>query len=267
MSVYSNNKNRIFIWNALQTFPLFHESFNDPESKEKWFNQIINQFQYQLPPLITTNDLMKINCETIEFIIQKLKTKDIEIVHRNIPSMPPRVENIIVGSELDSRYVQRQKEYELMRTDLSPPEINFKNAEVDEPIRNMDQLIKERDKEFQFNLSLPIKNNPDINLIHIDNNSMLQIPNDVIELVDIHKNKKHVKWASVEQVDTSQKVIDIGVTEKMTILETKIDLSYDILNKILKILEKESLLNPDINRYIDSKVSFLENSFMKKSYL
>jgi len=266
MSIYSNNKNRIFIWNALQTFPLFHESFNGPESKEKWFNQIINQFQYQLPPLITTNDLMKINCETIEFIIQKLKTKDIEIVHRNIPSMPPRVENIIVGSELDTRYVQRQKEYELMRTDLSPPEINFKNAELDKPIRNMDQLIKERDKEFQF---APIKNNTDINLIHIDNNSMLQIPNDVIELVDdiSHKNKKHVKWATMKEVDISEKIIDIGVTEKMMILENKIDLSYDILNKIMKILEKESLVNPDINRYIDSKVSFLENSFMKKSYL
>jgi hypothetical protein len=237
MSVYSNNKNRILIWNALQTFPLFHESFNDPESKEKWFNQVINQFQYQLPPLITTNDLMKINCETIEFIIQKLKTTNIEIVHRNIPSMPPRIENIIVGSELDTIYVQRQKEYELMKTDKSPPEINFKDMEHDEPIRNMDQLIKERDKEFQF---IPIKDNSDINIIHIDNNSMLQIPNDVIELDhDVsHKNKKHVKWASMKEVDISQKLIDIDVTEKMIILENKIDLNYDVLNRILKILEK-----------------------------
>lgn len=277
MSIYSNDENKIVLWNAIQSFPLFIESFNNPEAKEIWFNKIINQFQYQLPAIITKKDLMKINQETIKFIIQKLQNKNEipEPKYGNISSTPSRMQNIIVGSELDTIYTQRQKEYQEMRTEHSPPEIDFRNNVIDIPLKNIDELVQERETIFNFNPS-PINieaNNKNVNSIQIDVNSTLQSLNDIVELGNINiideipNNKKQVNWAPLIHIEdiNSNYGSNISVLEKLTSSESKMVLMMDIMeknfttnNNILPI-HKYNINNDDM--------SLFEKSFIKKSYL
>lgn len=278
MSLYTHPENLKIIWKALQSFPLFQELFNDPRSKEIWFKDIINQFNNTVPGNLSSKSLNELNHKTVKFMVENLKKNEFNYRNNNqirnnqgLNPLPAREKTTMVGSEMDSLFVQRQKEYNNMLAEHVPKQIDFTMGENDEPLTNINELLEKHksDRERVLSYDHNIMNNaPTQQKIEIyeDNASAptqqkIKIYEDNASIEDVVEffsneppnsiDKKRVNWN-----DTS------SFEKRFLLLEEKINLN----DKRLLVLENpRTPIEKEI--IIDQEENYLSNNFNKKSYL
>jgi hypothetical protein len=265
MSLYTHPENLRIIWKALQSFPLFNELFNDPRSKEIWFQDIINQFNNTVSINLSSKSLNELNHKTVKFMVEYLKKNEFNYRNNNqirnnqgLNPLPAREKTMMVGSEMDSLFVQRQKEYTNMLAEHVPKQIDFTMGENDEPLTNINELLEKHksDRESVLSYDHNIMNNtpPTHQKIKIyENNTSDNTIEDVVEFFSNEPpnsiDKKRVNWN-----DTS------SFEKRFLLLEEKITL----IDKRLLVFESRTVEKEII---IDQEENYLTNNFNKKSYL
>lgn len=173
MSLFIHNDNQKLLWNAISQSNLFKNLGN---ARESWFRLAIEQFYHKISGYyIEPNTLLKINKECIQEMINKLKSDSI----KERPN-PIRVDNTVSinsfepanksasrdflleqkQTEINTQFNNRIDQYNI--TPKTTPIANFKETQLDEPITNMEELIKqhmmERDQVMSY--AIPPTNTP-----------------------------------------------------------------------------------------------------------
>ena len=185
MSLYIHQGNQKLLWETIHKKYFIHQYFmkSSPEEKINWFKIIIQQFykknEFQS---LTRDDLLKINRETLQYMINDLKQKLSTYAPVSIPTqVPTPIQNEVplvpvqnpgllpshthnipvtefsrsVQSKQDlfnQQFTERQKEYNSMNQRELPKEITFAEKFEDEVITNMEELIQHQIKQREFEL-------------------------------------------------------------------------------------------------------------------
>ena len=161
MSLIIIKQNQDLLWNVIHKNNEFNNYFNniqDVNYKYTWFKNIISTFynkysQYQLD----NNSLKQINREIITYMLNDIKnnnqvnSNNNSVLPSNQISTPP-----IVSSNrqeiYSQQFEQRQKEYEKMNKREIPKEVSFKEDIEEQPISNINELIKQQQEQRNIEL-------------------------------------------------------------------------------------------------------------------
>jgi len=161
MSLIIIKQNQDLLWNVIHKNNEFNNYFNkiqDVNYKYTWFKNIISTFynkysQYQLD----NNSLKQINREIITYMLNDIKnnnqvnSNNNSVLPTNQISTPP-----IVSSNrqeiYSQQFEQRQMEYEKMNKREIPKEVSFKEDIEEQPISNINELIKQQQEQRNIEL-------------------------------------------------------------------------------------------------------------------
>ena len=215
MALYIHPENQTILWNALSSSPLFSAFNTLPKRKEDWFRDIIQFFYNNSKKEINSNELQILNRDTIAYMINIMKAyhKNNNTLH--LYNKPPllNVANSFISvnnnqnlgrtgdmgsiatrsliSDQKEQFIsrefnERQLEYESMLVKDPPKNVDFQTISIDEPISNMDELIKQhmldRESELIQYAPPPINNNNIIPILKIDNVNDDTLLTNVIEI-------------------------------------------------------------------------------------
>jgi hypothetical protein len=156
MSLYISSENQSILWNAISKSTIFQQSV---PNKEHWFKAVIGHFYDEVQD--TTIDklaLKDMNRRTIIYMLDELAKMN-EISNRVEVEPKQRSGQLIQIYEGPSREPKtpislvEQDNYENMYKLKPPAEIDFKEPLLDEPIANMDELIKSHIQERELELA------------------------------------------------------------------------------------------------------------------
>jgi hypothetical protein len=136
MSLYIHPENLKMIYKAISSFPLFEKLLLNPQAKNEWFQNIVNNFYNNLSNnILKKKDLNDINRDTIAFMIKDLKKKslvqDIDIVSDNDQPI----------TNFDELFAKQMKE---------------RNMLFDSPIIKPSDIIQLDSKQVNFNQNIDI---------------------------------------------------------------------------------------------------------------
>jgi hypothetical protein len=215
MALYVSAQNQKLLWDVLHKNQLIGQVFPNPSQqrqKEEWFKSVIQLFYEQNKYRnIKVRDLNDLNRETLIYMTTKLREYLAPQVQTN--TNPQQKANISISTPpivpdnrqdfFNQQFSARQREYEQMNEKKVPESIEFADKLDDEPISNMDELIRNhmqmRENELkQYAPPPPLPSTgpttgPSVESIKIDNKS-----NVILEAVDIEeaKAKKKVRWTN-----------------------------------------------------------------------
>jgi hypothetical protein len=134
MSLFVQQNNQQILWDVISMCNMFNEVFTTDNEKYIWFNSIIENIKNNIRGEITLSELPKINKNAIKLMMVNLK-------NLYLKSSTTRSSQIVVGSDSDTPYMIRQKEYDSMKKSYVPPPVNFSSVE-DLPITNLSELLE-----------------------------------------------------------------------------------------------------------------------------
>jgi len=184
MSAFVTPDNQKVIWNIIQTNPIINTYFNDNQtvSKERWFRSIIEKFYIQhQDKQLTSTQLHELNKSVLSFMIQSIyqvtpqpqqPQQPQQTVHVNQITTPPIPENNRERQYM-AEYEKKREEYEQMNKRDTPKPINFQEKQDDQPLQDMDSLIKQHieDREKAVNSIIPPIIEPNNIASHTDRTS------------------------------------------------------------------------------------------------
>ena len=151
MALYIHPENQKILWETIHR----HSSIESihPSVRTDWFKSVVKKMYETIPKpwfqqKITTDQLNMINRATIKYMINDLKPV---ILQQPQSHQPFSNNSSSIFSEnksnhtsvIQSRFIEKQKEMESFMNTKPPSEVNFKIDEIDEPISNMEELIKQ----------------------------------------------------------------------------------------------------------------------------
>lgn len=155
MALYIHPENQKIIWETIHR----HSSIESihPSVRTDWFKGVVKKMYEMIPKQwfqqkITTEQLNTINQATIKYMINDLKPVILQhpqshqqaFSNNNVNSSSIFSENKSNHTDvIQERFLEKQKEMESMLNIKSPSQVNFKIDEIDEPISNMEELIKQ----------------------------------------------------------------------------------------------------------------------------
>ena len=149
-SLYIHPENQEILWKTIHSVAFVQNI--DETYKMEWFKSIIERFHLSNPNVINFDELREMNSKTIEYmcgsikeIIKQFKSNPLE--SRGIGRSPP--ESIASRTQLENKtevytsvFSERNKDYEkMLEKPTASVDAQFKDSK-DEPITNMDELIK-----------------------------------------------------------------------------------------------------------------------------
>jgi hypothetical protein len=137
MTLFVQRENLQLIWDVITMNNMFNETLNSDNEKTVWFNSMIDIVKKKIGNNITSSDLINVNRSTIKVMIANLKDRYL----KSRTDIASRNQSVALGSELDTPYMIRQKEYEIMKNTYVPPPVDFSSIE-DSPIINMNELVE-----------------------------------------------------------------------------------------------------------------------------
>lgn len=170
MSLFVTPQNQKLLWDIIQTNSLVNSYFSTQRSitKEQWFRSIIEQFYIPYKGVSLTNQqLHEINKTTISYMINSIHqmNKNNTMRTEQLPQYQQPVQNTqgqiqtppIIENNREqiykSEFERKKEEYDSMTRKDVPKPIQFQESNNDEPISDMDSLIKQhmddREKSIQ----------------------------------------------------------------------------------------------------------------------
>lgn len=231
MSYFIKPDNQTLLWNIIQQSPLFQRLI--PSERSKWFKNII-QYIYQndsdLLKIYTSEDLLSFNKKTIQIMLSDLANNKvlndniIQSQHNSIPPIIPltTTSTTILKKDISesnlSLFDQKNKEFNDIFKNNIPANIDFSIKETDEPINDIERLVKEHLKERD-------------NELH--NYTLFHSSTNIIPDISLNPNIIQPSIPQSIQPSIPQSTINTNtsILKKIEVLESKIDLILSLLKK------------------------------------
>jgi hypothetical protein len=212
MPQYLHIENQRILWNAISMNTDFDKC---NINKRDWFEMILSNFNDKCKtPDINKHELMQLNRETIDYMVQDLKSinavkqvkqddfqsyssdsnfsKDSFLIKEPSFSkdsflIPQTIQEKNIRSEnLDQKYASVQDEYKALNFRPIPQEIDFRYKDKDEPIMDMENLLqrhmKDRELTYPPTTSNRMEDMPSMGHINNTGPVKLTILSDIINL-------------------------------------------------------------------------------------
>lgn len=223
MSLYIHLENQKRIWENISKHPQFQHfdpTHNGTGEKKTWFREII-QFFYENNKfkILSVQDLQQLNRETMTYMIHSIKKLEKEYENNPIGASSGSLQEAPATSltvsrgyisekkqeDMNRHFNERQKEYDSMLTRKPSEPIDFKIQMTDEPIENMDELIRihtqQRENDIKITAPEPTnKSNDDYNNHSINIHKELQSLRQ--QLKDFNDNMNETIKAMRIEIDT-----------------------------------------------------------------
>ena len=254
MNQYLNETNQNMIWKVINNAPQIIQYFQKypPGTKEKWFQSIIGNIYQQFNG--SSLSLKELNKRTLDFMLQSIEAPPLNQPQSFNNQQPQSFNNQQQGLNnqqpqsfnnqqqqqgfqpafdpnntvkpreqiLTEQFEMRKKEYESM-VKKPVPKAEFANAIKDDVINDIGSAVEEYMKQRNADIPAyaPIKTNEEIKL----------------NVEELPEPKKRVQWGdnSERTFDNQQPVIDY--TEKIKILEARIQQMDMIINGMIGRIE------------------------------
>ena len=202
MALFIHSENQNLLWTIISNMDITKSVFVEGSPKKSiWFKNVIEEFYIKLYGRnINAQQLREINKEVIAYMVDNLR--NMKGAFSQSPRQEPQTlysrsnESTRNPDEYNEKFNNRQKEYETMIKKPQPPEIKFTDVVKDEPISNMEELLKKQQQMRDYELSQPRfeviqpQNNPDKIKINNQQNITIEVDNELTE----NKQKK-VSWS------------------------------------------------------------------------
>jgi hypothetical protein len=184
MSLYINHENQRILWESIQQHPSIY--IIPQEQRNHWFKNIVKNVYDNIPKpwfqrKITTEELNYLNQSTVRHMLGDLKPPPVanlppradispplsnqyqQDAYTSFPAAAPSYneESMDVGIKsahtpmIQQRYLEKQRELESMLRQPNPTTtVDFKMSTLDEPITNMEELLKKHAREREQDLVL-----------------------------------------------------------------------------------------------------------------
>lgn len=177
-SIFISPKNQTLLWKTINKSTLFNQL--PPNERAEWFKNIIGYIYYEKNTFFfDTDELVTLNKKTIHFILNELNTtiekRRMEKIDNNsyFTNVPNNHSHTVISStevlqpniELKEQYENepfikkemynknnalfdiKQKEFNELISNNTPPQIDFRIKEIDEPVEDLNVLIERCVKE------------------------------------------------------------------------------------------------------------------------
>jgi hypothetical protein len=217
--------------------------------KSIWFKNIIEEFYIKIyGKQLSIVELRELNRQVISYMIENLREFQKKLTRQPVIAETPKQNvfhehkteysrNSAAGnSEIyNDLFSKRQKDYEAMVTKPLPPKVEFSETLKDEPISNMEELIKAQQQQRDYDMRV-LEQNP-INQSHpkvMISKQDISVPIDgIIE----NDHKKKVSWSDEHEIKNEIKNDIALLKTQMETLSEKIEnLRTDLLSEIKQIL-------------------------------
>uniref|UniRef100_A0A6C0B7G4 Uncharacterized protein n=1 Tax=viral metagenome TaxID=1070528 RepID=A0A6C0B7G4_9ZZZZ len=206
MSLFIHSQNQALLWNTISNMDITKAIFIEGSpQKSIWFKNIIEEFYIKYYGRnISLDELRELNRQVIAFMVDNLKS-----IYKNssrpqsVQLQPQQPQNIVREPQTiysrnepqsqNNQFDIRQKEYETMVKKTPPPEVNFSENIKDEPISNMEELIRQQQEMRAYDISSIQSSNIKI---HNEENILLEPDKEIEE----SKSKK-VSWSDEKELD------------------------------------------------------------------
>ena len=254
MSLLVHPENQRLIWDIINNNPFVVQFFqtNVHIKKEHWFKTVMEHFYntYQ-GKSIDKNELNQLNREVLTYMIQNLHSMTTPIQPTTqVPSNP--IQNTIYTPPIPEnnreemykkQFLEKQQEYSALFEKKPPPEINFREAEKDVAISNMDELIQkqhaERDAYMNFH---PV---PAQGILPLVNSSQTDNSNNNIQLIPDEPSTKTQQITTNSEIHTSQimELLNAQMSEIASLRGLIIDMSKQLIqtNEQLMLLKQTKI--------------------------
>lgn len=237
MALYVNPENQKLLWNIINKHPKITEYFSNKPSENQsyWFQSCIGYIYENIKyENLTIEMLQHYNKETLKYMLSTIiKEPTINNDLRNeIQYSRTNIEQSISQSMpkselLNKNFAIRQKEYEDMAEKKVPDTIDFRDKIDDEPISNMDEVLRThlqmRENELKQYAPLPLAPESKNIIIITEKPTINEKTNDqiIIDNVPDTTSKKSVSWEDSE-IETLKKQIR-DLFKKMDKMQEEID--------------------------------------------
>uniref|UniRef100_A0A6C0DBM6 Uncharacterized protein n=1 Tax=viral metagenome TaxID=1070528 RepID=A0A6C0DBM6_9ZZZZ len=215
MALYVNPENQKLLWNIINKHPKIIEYFSNrpSENQSYWFQSCIGYIYENIKyENLTIDKLQHCNKETLKYMLSTIKEPSIDNDLRNdIQYSRTNVEQNLSKSDLlNKNFAIRQKEYEDMNEKKVPDSIDFRDKIDDEPISNMDEVLRThlqmRENELKQYAPLPV---------------VPENKNNIVLDIEDSKMKKSVSWEDSEIEILKKQIRDLF--KKMDKMQEEID--------------------------------------------
>jgi len=228
MSLFIHSQNQSLLWNIISNMDITRTIFVEGSpQKSIWFKNIIEEFYIKYyGRKLSLDELRELNRQVITYMVDNLKT-----IHRNtakpqlvqtqVQLEPQTVYSRNAPQEYNEQFDKRQKEYETMVKKPLPPEVNFSENIKDEPISNMEELIKEQMQMREYEISSMLRPGPVVQVpttnnitIHKEENVALEHDKEIDEI----KSKK-VSWSDESTIQQDLDLIKGQIADLYNIVQ------------------------------------------------
>ena len=250
MSLFIHSENQTLLWNIISNMEITNAVFvQGSPQKSIWFKNIIEEFYIKIyGKQLTIPELRELNRQVIAYMTNNLREIQNKVTRQPVVTETPK-QNVFRephteysrnsaggNSEIyNDLFSKRQKDYEAMVVKPVPPKVEFSENLKDEPISNMEELIKAQQQQREYDMRA-LEQNP-IDQSHpkvMISKEDISLPIDgIIE----NDSKKKVSWSDEHEIKHEIKhEIELLKTQMETLFEKIDNLRSDLLSEIKQLL-------------------------------
>lgn len=238
MSLFIHAQNQSLLWNIVSNMEITKAIFVEGSpQKSIWFKNIIEEFYIKYYGRnLSLDELRELNRNVISYMVENLKTIYREAARpqarpQNVTAEPQTIYSRNAPLEYNEQFDLRQKEYETMVKKPLPPEVNFSENIKDEPISNMEELIKNQLQMREYEISSVPRPGP-VNSVTLPTSNNITIHKE--ETVSVEPDKeidetrsKHVSWSD-----------EATIQQDLDLIKGQIADLYNIVQQLQKLAQE-----------------------------
>jgi len=241
MALFLHTENQNLLWNIISNMDITKSVFVEGSPQRAlWFKNIIEEYYFKnFGRNLSMTELRDLNKEVIAYMVENLKTiqkntqRQPQVIYQEPQTVYSRNPQSVEPNKQEHYNVQfsnRQKEYETMIKKPLPPEINFSDNIKDEPISNMEELLKQQQQMREYELNQqsswsitdkslinigqrPTKQNEHIK-IHKEENITVDVDNELSEF-----KQKKVSWSDEFDIKGELSAIKSQIMELVKLVQ------------------------------------------------
>jgi len=233
MALFIHNENQVLLWNVISNMDLTKAIFVEGSpQKSVWFKNIIEEFYIKNYGVnMSTQQLKELNKQVIAYMVENLKTiyqntsRSTNLVRNNTPmqSVPYQEPQTVYSrnnqqasvsnksEEYTDQFSKRQQDYDAMTKKPQPVEINFTENIKDEPISNMEELIRQQQQQREYELNIIMQPK-----IQIQSENVVVSPD---KEVNENSTVKKVSWSDETQILNELSIIKSQIAQLFVLME------------------------------------------------
>jgi len=232
MALFIHSQNQSLLWNIISNMDITKVIFVEGSpQKSIWFKNIIEEFYIKCYGRnLSIDQLRELNRQVIAYMVENLKTiynsaakpASVQIQSPIEPQTIYSRSSANKAEQYNEQFGQRQREYENMVKKPLPQEVNFSENVKDEPISNMEELIRQQQQMREYEISsiqmqgpAPVPSQGPNNItIFKEENVSVQPDNEIEE-----SKPKKVSWSDESSIQQDLDLIKSQIADLYAIVQ------------------------------------------------